>query len=184
LFRELAETVHSQGIIAVVKKPLYQLDKIKTHNKSLILVANAIQDPGNLGTIIRIGAAAGIDGIILTEGTVDMYNAKVIRATMGSIFQLPVVEKVPDKEIIKWFKEKRISIAIADVNAARNYYSVNMNIPLALIIGNENKGPSELWKSAADINIKIPMIGRAESLNAAVAAGILTYEALRQRNLG
>ena len=134
-----------------------------------------------MGTIIRTAAAAKSDAIILTHGSVELYNPKVIRSTMGSLFQVPIVHRLDDNQLIKWLQVHRINIVVADLHSEEYHYSADLRKPLALVIGNENKGPGLTWKRAAQKIVKIPIPGMTESLNAAVAAGILIYEVVRQR---
>jgi len=181
LFKEVSDTVNPQGIIAVVEQVEISLTDIILGANPLVVVLNGIQDPGNLGTIIRTSAAAGVTAVLLTKRTVDLYSPKVIRSTMGSLFQVPIVNGLDDEEAIEWLNSYSINIMVADVDSEEYYYSVNLKEPLALVIGNENKGPGEVWRRAARKKIKIPIPGTAESLNAAVAAGIILYDAVRQR---
>jgi len=181
LFKEISDTVNPQGIIAVVKQREISLADIILGTNPLIIVLNGIQDPGNLGTIIRTCAAANVTAVLLTKGTVDLYNPKVIRSTMGSLFQVPVVNSLDDNEVVKWLNHNSINIVVADLDGGEYYYSANLKEPLALVIGNENRGPNDIWKKAAGKKVKIPILGHTESLNASVAAGIILYDAVRQR---
>lgn len=181
LFKEISDTVSSQGIIAVAEQKEITLTELILGEDALLVVVNGLQDPGNLGTIIRTSAAAGATAVLLTKGTVDLFNPKVIRSTMGSLFQLPVVNSLDDEETINWLNHHSIKIIVADLDSEKCYYSVSLKESFALVIGNENRGPSDLWRKAADKLIKIPILGSTESLNAAVAAGIILYDAVRQR---
>jgi len=181
LFKEVSDTVSPQGIIAVVEQIEIPLADIILGANPLVVVLNGLQDPGNLGTIIRTSAAAGATAVLLTEGTVDLYNPKVIRSTMGSLFQLPIVNGLDDEEAVKWLSHNSINIIVADLDSEEYYYSVNLKKPFALVIGNENRGPNDIWRKAACKQIKIPILGSTESLNASVATGIILYEAVRQR---
>ena len=181
LFKKLSETVNSQGILAVIELIDVPLPKVNLDKNPFIVVLDSIQDPGNMGTIIRTAAAAKSDAIILTHGSVELYNPKVIRSTMGSLFQVPIVHRLDDNQLIKWLQVHRINIVVADLHSEEYHYSADLRKPLALVIGNENKGPGLMWKRAAQKIVKIPIPGMTESLNAAVAAGILIYEVVRQR---
>ena len=183
LFKSLSNTINSQGIIAVAEYMEISLDDITLDANPFIVVLNGIQDPGNAGTIIRTAAAAGTSAVFLTRGTVELYNPKVVRATMGSLFQVSIVNDLDDKRTVKWLKDHVINILVADLSGQEYYYSTNLKEPLALVIGNENKGPDDIWKKSADKKIKIPILGRTESLNASVAAGVLIYEVIRQRSI-
>ena len=181
LFKKISNTVSPQGIIAVAEQIKISLADISFKTNPLVVVLNSIQDPGNLGTIIRTSAAAGATAVLLTKGTVDLYNPKVIRSTMGSLFQVPIINGMDDYNAIEWLNQHSINIMVADLEGEEYYYSVNLKEPLALVIGNENKGPNDIWRRAADKKIKIPIPGLTESLNASVAAGIILYDVVRQR---
>ncbi|MBN2395217.1 MAG: RNA methyltransferase [Candidatus Atribacteria bacterium] len=181
LFKGISDTVHSQGIIAVVEKEEIQLEGLVLDENPLIVVLDGIQDPGNLGTMIRTSAAAKATAVLLTKGTVDLFNPKVIRSTMGSVFQIPIVRNIDDEAMIQWLNDHSINILVADLESKEYYFSINLKAPFALVIGNENKGPKEIWKNSALKIIKIPILGSTESLNASVAAGIILFDAVRQR---
>jgi TrmH family RNA methyltransferase len=181
LFKEVSDTVSPQGIIAVAEQIEISLADIIIGPNPLVVVLNGVQDPGNLGTIIRTSAAAGATAVLLPKGNVDLFNSKVIRSTMGSLFQVPIVDGLDDEEAVKWLNHNLINIIVADLDSEEYYYSVNLKEPFALVIGNENRGPNDVWRKAAYKQIKIPILGSAESLNASVAAGIILYEAVRQR---
>jgi len=181
LFKKVSDTVSPQGIIAVAEQIEISLADITLGTNSMVVVLNGLQDPGNLGTIIRTSAAVGATAVLLTKGTVDLYNPKVIRSTMGSLFQVPIVNGLDDDEAIKWLNHNSINIMVADLDGEEYYYSANLKEPFALVIGNENKGPNDIWGKAACKKIKIPILGATESLNASVAAGIILYDAVRQR---
>lgn len=180
LFKKISDTVSPQGIIAVAEQTEISLTDIMLGLNPLIVVLNGLQDPGNLGTIIRTSAAVGATAVLLTEGTVDLYNPKVIRSTMGSLFQVPIIN-VFDDEAVKWLSHHSINIMVADLDGEEYYYSANLKEPFALVIGNENRGPNNIWMKAACKKIKIPILGSTESLNASVATGIILYDAVRQR---
>ena len=146
-----------------------------------ILVLDRIQDPGNMGTLIRTAVAAGYKAILALSGTVDIYSPKVLRATAGMIFEIPVVY-VPDEEtLIGMLRESGRRIAVTSVDGGVPYYEEDLSSGIALIIGNEGQGVSDSLINRADVRVTIPMRGRIESLNAAVAAAILMYEAVRIR---
>jgi len=181
LFKKVSDTVSSQGMIAVVEQIEILLADIILGTNPLVVVLNGLQDPGNLGTIIRTSAAAGATAVLLTKGTVDLYNPKVVRSTMGSLFQVPIVSGLDDSETVKWLNYNSINIMVADLDSEEYYYSANLKDSFALVIGNENRGANDIWRKAAYKKIKIPILGSTESLNASVAAGIILYDAVRQR---
>ncbi len=189
LFREISDTETPQGILAVIKMDNYNLEDIIYKplnygigpNKGNIVVLDEIQDPGNMGTIIRTAEAAGFSGIIISKGCVDPYNPKVLRSTMGSIFHIPIFSCNNLAETLVKIKTNGTRIYAANLEGSKNYYEVDMTEDVAIVIGNEANGISSESVSMADEFIKIPMPGRVESLNASVAAGILMYEPLRQK---
>ncbi|QEK13639.1 23S rRNA (guanosine(2251)-2'-O)-methyltransferase RlmB [Crassaminicella thermophila] len=181
IFMEICDTQNPQGIIAVLPYELYNLDQVLNEGKGLFLVLDRIQDPGNLGTIIRTADAAGFDAVLLTKGCVDLYNLKTIRSTMGSVFHLPIINVGETKEIITFLKSENIRIISTSLNTNKYYDEVDYNGRVAFVIGNEANGVLKEVLENSDELVKIPMIGKAESLNASVAASIMMYEAVRQR---
>lgn len=183
LFKETSDTKTPQGILAVCLKKQYELDNILTLANPFLLIINNLQDPGNLGTIIRVADASGVDCIIISKNTVDLYNPKVLRATMGSIFHLPIINEVDINEYILKLKQNHINILATHLNAAINFYSTDLTKPTAIIVGNEANGLTDDISAKADTLVKIPMIGKAESLNVSMATAIVLYEGVRQRLL-
>jgi len=170
-----------QGIIASAKPNSSDLGSLFEKSDPLIVIAYEIQDPGNLGTIIRTCDAAGCSGLILSKGTVDPYNDKVIRASSGSIFRLNIIKADDIIELISSLKRRGIKVLSAASNAEQSIFNADLSGPTALIIGNEGKGvPGEIEKLSSG-TLSIPMEGGTESLNAAVSAAVILYEALRQR---
>lgn len=176
-FDEMVQTVTPQGIMAVVKRNDKSTDEIvagihKEHLRFLIL--ENLQDPGNLGTIIRTAEAAGYDGILMNKGTVDIYNPKVVRATMGAIFRVPFAYAQETKEMIDVCRRHGITVygaALDGEDIRREKYGER----IAFVIGNEANGITKETLLCCDRNVRIPMAGNVESLNAAVAAGLLMY---------
>ena len=157
-------------------------EKLPLKDRGLIVVIDGIQDPGNLGAIIRTSDASGADAVVILPGTCNTFMAKVIRSTAGSIFNVPVVHTTPD-EFLGWILQKKIKLIVASVDAERSVHETDLNVPLALAFGNEAHGVSKKLRESADMFLKIPMPGKAESLNVAISAAICLYEAVRQRNL-
>lgn len=179
LFQEISDTENPQGIIGVAEFKISELeDLINIDNPSLIFL-DGLQDPGNLGTIIRTCDAFNLDGIILGEGSVDPYNPKVVRATMGSIFRVPLVVSNNSLETLSKLQKSKIKILATSLETNSPIYDVDYKEGFALVIGNESKGVSEEIIKLSDQLIKIPMPGFAESLNAGVAASIIMYEAMK-----
>jgi len=179
LFKELISTEQPQGIVAVASMK----DNILKDDGSFYLLCDKVQDPGNLGTIIRTAHAAGVDGIILTKGTVDIYNDKTVRATMGSLFYLPVVYDDDNLSLIKSLKEKDFKIVVTSLDTDKDFYEEDLKGKVVLTVGNEGNGVSDEVYELADTKVKIPMPGNAESLNVAVASSIIMYEKVRQEKI-
>jgi len=177
----LADTKTPQGIMAVVRKKEFFLEKSFLKKTSLLLGLDNIRDPGNLGTIIRTADAAGADGILLSRGCVELYNPKVVRSTMGSVFHLPLIEKLELKDIIPQLKNSGFKIFASEVRKGKDYTTINYPEKICLLIGSEASGIGKEVLNLADERIKIPIYGKAESLNASVAAGILLYQITRQK---
>ncbi|HHW31903.1 MAG TPA: RNA methyltransferase [Clostridiaceae bacterium] len=180
LFKEISDTETPQGIIAVVKQSKHTLSDIMANNRNIIILEE-IQDPGNMGTIIRTADAAGFSGVITTKGCVDVYSPKVIRSTMGSIFRIPVCTGAGISEIISRLKAEGIKVYASHLEGKASLYDIDLRSDMAIIIGNESRGLSKEASASADALVQIPMLGGAESLNASVAAAILMYECVRQR---
>lgn len=183
VFQKISDTQTPQGVLCVMKMPAYALkDLLTTENKApLLLVLEDIQDPGNLGTIFRAGEGAGIDGVIMTKNTVDIFNPKVIRSTMGSIYRVPFLVAPDISQAIKDLKSNDVSVYAAHLDDSADYDTCDYTAPTAFLIGNEANGLKRETADMADCSIKIPMKGQVESLNAAVASSVLMYEAARQR---
>ncbi len=169
----LAETKNSQGIFCVVQQKKYDLEAILGQKKQLIVVICEGQDPGNVGTIIRTCDWFGIETILLSKGSVELHNSKVIRSTMGSIFHLLVVEGIDLNLVLPRLKQLGYYIFGCDVNGEYLYHRIDYPIPLALVVGNENRGINKDFYPYLDKTVKIPSYGKAESLNMALAAAII-----------
>lgn len=181
VFDAMADTEHTQGILAVCQKKELSLSAFPLKQTGLYLLAEEIQDPGNLGTIIRTADACKVDGIFLSKGCVDLYNAKVLRSTMGSLFHIPIFQNVDLIEYLDTIQQNQIAVFAAHLKATEYYYHTDFKKGCAFVIGNEGKGISDALAKKCNQFIKIPMIGQAESLNASVATGVLLYEVVRQR---
>lgn len=183
VFVHMSDTQTPQGIMAVVSMNDWKLDTIfSSHKKPLIICIQNLQDPGNLGTIMRMAEGAGVSGIVASANTVDIYNPKTIRSTMGSIYRVPFVYVDDFIGTIKIMKEKGIHVYAAHLEGTKSYTEPDYRLPTAFLVGNEANGLSCDVAHAASEYIKIPMRGEVESLNAAVACTVLTYEAVRQRD--
>ena len=183
IFKEISQTQTPQGILAVVRQTCYDIEQMlsKAHPAPLLLILESIQDPGNLGTMIRMAEGAGVDGIIMNKTTADIYNPKVVRSTMGSIFRVPFIYTAKLQETLVMLKSRGILLYAAHLQGEKWYFHENYRKPSAFLIGNEAHGLTDETAAMADTFVKIPMEGRVESLIAAIAATILMYEAKRQR---
>ena len=178
LFSSLCDTVHSQGVIAVVRKPQIRAEDLMRRG-GCIAVLDRLQDPGNAGTIIRTAEAAGFDGIIAMRGSVDLFAPKTVRSAAGSLIRMPVVTDLEEEELIRLTADHNCRLVVSALEDAEDCFTVRMTAPLALVIGNEGSGVSPGLLKAADRRVRIPMAGEIESLNAAVAAGVLMYQIRR-----
>ncbi len=180
VFSRISETKTPQGILCLVQMPKYGLEDLLSQSPHLLVLEN-IQDPGNLGTMIRAGEGAGVTGVIMDKTTVDIFNPKTIRSTMGSLFRVPFYVTEDLQLTIAELKEKGIAIYAACLDGQKLYDEPDYTLPCGFLIGNEAGGLSERTAALADVRIRIPMEGQVESLNAAVASALLMYEASRQR---
>lgn len=182
VFQRVSDTQTPQGIMAVVKQPSYQLEELVRGEDTMLLVLDSIQDPGNLGTMIRTGEGAGITGVIMNPSTVDLFNPKTVRSTMGSMYRVPFYISQDLIHILKELKEKNhIEFFAAHLDGTAMYDAFDYRGPCGFLIGNEGNGLSDEVARCANQFIRIPMEGKVESLNAAVAASLLMYESNRQR---
>lgn len=184
VFAKMSDTKTPQGILLVMRQPVYTLEQMTNVPFPLLVLIESLQDPGNLGTIIRTGEGAGVTGVILSEDTVDIFNPKTIRATMGSVFRVPFLYVENLRKVIQRLHERGIQTYAAHLEGKRYYDGVSYRQGTAFLIGNEGRGLSRETAKLAGEYVKIPMEGQVESLNAAVAASLLMYEAHRQRQTG
>lgn len=180
LFYQLTQTQHAQDIILVGQQKIHSLSALPATGDSLVV--DRLQDPGNMGTIIRSCAATNIDQVIIMPGTVDIYNPKVLRATAGAFFKMNFYLAKDEGQVIYQLEALKKEIVCADGGGDVLLFDMEKHGPQALVIGNENLGPSEAFRAAAHQVVAIPMPGGTESLNASVAASLLVYEVLRKGN--
>lgn len=183
VFKKVSDTQTPQGILCVMKQYHYRLEDLFQKQDPLLLILEDIQDPGNLGTMVRTAEGAGVDGIIMSKKTVDIYNPKTIRSTMGSVYRMPFLYVEDLLEVMQQLRERGVSLYAAHLKGKQFYHQIDYTGATAFLIGNEGNGLKEETAQAADVYMKIPMQGQVESLNAAVASVILMYEAARQRML-
>lgn len=182
VLKAASETQTPQGILALVKMPAYSLsDCLNTEHPCLLALEN-IQDPGNLGTMLRTGEGAGVNGVILTRNSADIFNPKTLRATMGSVYRMPFYLSEDLKTDIQALKNQGITVYAAHLKGQASYHKPDYTKGTVFLIGNEGNGLTEETAALADSLIRIPMEGNVESLNAAIAAALLMYEVHRQRH--
>ena len=179
LFEQLSQTETTQGIMAIVEKPELSPDRFLDRGGGNFIVLDRLQDPGNIGTILRTADAAGYELAIVMKGTADVFSPKAVRAATGSLFRMPVVFMDSVDELMEFTRAAGKKLVATCFDTDRYYYDENLKENIALIIGNEGSGISRELIECSDLKIKIPMHGNIESLNASVAAGILMYEAVR-----
>ena len=184
VFRKMSDTQSPQGILSVVRQTHSDLVNILDQDNPMLLLLEDVQDPGNLGTMFRSAEGAGVNGILMSGGTADVYNPKVVRSTMGAIFRMPFlyVDSIP--ETMGQLRKKGICTYAAHLQGKKSYDEMDYTKPCAFLIGNEGNGLSREAAEAADTYILIPMLGKVESMNAGTSAAILTFEAARQRRTG
>lgn len=184
VFHKLSYRDRPDGLLAVAPqrhKTLLQLEKsLKGKDSPFLVVAEAIEKPGNLGTILRSSDAVGLDALIVCDHCTDIHNPNVVRASVGTLFTVPVIE-AKGAETLEWLKKNQIAVLAATPSAKKEYTEVDLTQPLAVVVGTEQLGLSDRWMKGADIQVRIPMCGVADSLNVAMATTLLLYEALRQR---
>ncbi|MCM1257017.1 MAG: RNA methyltransferase [Roseburia sp.] len=181
VFLAVCGTKTPQGILSVIKMPKWDIKKLLRQKNGFFLLLEGIQDPGNLGTMIRTGEGAGITAVIASKTTVDVFNPKTIRSTMGSIFRVPFFAAEDFFEVISQMKSQSVKIFAAHLEGSVSCYEPDYKGSVGFLIGNEGNGLTKEAAALADTPIRIPMEGSVESLNAAVAAAVLMYEANRQR---
>ncbi len=183
-FKDACETDTPQGVIAVAEKMNSSLDDIINKDELCMVLLHEVRDPGNAGTIIRTADACGLDAVLLSKGSVDLYNGKTIRSTMGSLFHIPVIQNLDTVETIEELKGSGVVTIGADPHSAANCIELPGYKKCTIIIGNESQGIGSDISAVLDQNVRIPMPGRAESLNAGIAASIMMYEfSVRKRHV-
>jgi TrmH family RNA methyltransferase len=183
VMKHMSDTETPQGILAVVTQPAYELSDLMADDKPLLMVLENVQDPGNLGTIFRTAEGAGVNGIIMSADTVDIFNPKTVRSTMGSLYRMPFVISSNLIETIDELQHQGVKFYAAHLAGEKYYDGYDYTGATGFLIGNEGNGLTDVIADKADEYVKIPMGGKLESLNAAMAAGVLMYEANRQRRI-
>ena len=181
LYRKVAYRESTEGVIAEVECRDLRLEDLALTENPLVMVLESVEKPGNLGAVLRSADAARADAVIVCDPLTDLYNPNLIRASLGGIFTVPTVA-ASSEETIAWLKARGIRILTAQLQDSSWYYDIDMTVGTALVMGTESTGLTDVWRRAADAHIRIPMLGRLDSLNVSVSAAILLFEAVRQRN--
>ena len=180
LYEKVAYRGSTEGIIAEVRAVPRRLSDLRLGEAPLVMALESVEKPGNLGAVLRSADAAGADAVIICDPLTDIWNPNLIRSSVGAIFSVPVAV-CSSEEAIAFFKERRIRILTAQLQDSEWYYAADMTAGTAIVMGTESTGLTQIWRDAADAHIKIPMLGRLDSLNVSVSASVLLYEAVRQR---
>ncbi|MCH9634122.1 MAG: 23S rRNA (uridine(2479)-2'-O)-methyltransferase [Chlamydiae bacterium] len=181
VFEKISYRDRPDGLIAIAKQTTSLLDQLTFKNEApFVILAVGIEKPGNLGTILRSADAVGADAVFVVDKVTDIYNPNVIRASVGTLFTQPVFQ-VTSNEIYPWLKQQGIQIVASSPDAQLNYTEANYQLPTAILVGSEQYGLQDHWFKKADLSVSIPMLGCADSLNAATSTTVLLYEVLRQR---
>lgn len=181
VFKHVSETQTPQGVLCIVKQKKHDLDTLLDIENPHFIVLDNLQDPGNMGTIIRTAEGAGVDAVFMSKDCVDIYNPKTIRSTMGSIYRMPTIYIEDTVKLLELFKEKGVKSYAAHLDGKNSYDKENYRDGTAILIGNEGNGLRDEVSENADIKVRIPMEGQVESLNAAIAAAVLMFEVAKQR---
>ncbi len=190
VFEKISYRDNPDGWLGIFPVPKTTLDDLKLSELPFLIVAESVEKPGNLGAILRTADAAHVDAVIVCDPRVDLWNPNVVRASRGTIFTVPTVE-VDSQTALAWIKRRpelvegsrKMRVLAATPSAEVLYTDVNMKEPIALAVGTEDEGLTDFWMQNADIKVKIPMLGKVNSLNVSIATALITYEAVRQRNL-
>jgi TrmH family RNA methyltransferase len=180
VFEKMSYRDNPDGWLGIFPIPKIPLEEIKVSAIPLVIVAESIEKPGNLGAILRTADAARVDAVIVCDPRVDIWNPNVVRASRGAIFTVPTVESA-NSNALAWLKSRGMQILAATPSADNLYTDVNLREPVAIVVGTEDRGLTDFWMSNADIKVQIPMMGKVNSLNVSIATALLAYEAVRQR---
>jgi RNA methyltransferase, TrmH family len=180
VFEKMSYRENPDGWLGVFPIPHLFLEDIKLSDPPLIVIAESVEKPGNLGAILRTADAAHVDAVLVCDPRVDAYSPNVVRASRGAVFTVPVVE-MESGLALAWLQQRGIQILAATPSAEAEYTRQNLRLPLAIAVGTEDEGLSELWMNQADLRVRIPMMGKVNSLNVSIATALIVFEALRQR---
>ena len=180
VFEKISYRENPDGWMGIFPIPKISLADLTLSKTPLMIVAESIEKPGNLGAILRTADAAGVDALLVCDARVDVWNPNVVRASRGAVFSVPVVE-CENAEALKWLKRGGMRVVAASPAAEEIYSDVDLKSPVAIVVGTEDEGLSDFWMTNADVKVKIPMMGKVNSLNVSVSTALIVYEAMRQR---
>jgi TrmH family RNA methyltransferase len=181
VFEKMSYRDGPDGWMGIFPIPHHSLDELKLGKAPLIIIAESVEKPGNLGAILRTADAAHVDAVLVCDPRVDIWNPNVIRASRGAVFTVPTVE-VDSPNALAWLRSRKMRVLAATPAAEVLYTAVDLKGPIALAVGTEDEGLTDFWMQNADLKVKIPMLGKVNSLNVSIATALITYEAIRQRN--
>lgn len=181
VYEKIAYRGSTEGCVAIVRSRSLHLEDLQLPEHPLIIVLERVEKPGNIGAVLRTADAAGADAVLVCDSPTDLFNPNLIRSSIGAIFTVPTVS-CTSEECIAYLKAKGIQILTAQLQDSRLYYDTPMHCGTAIVMGTESTGLTNAWREAADSHIRIPMLGRLDSLNVSISAAVLLYEAVRQRN--
>ncbi len=181
VFEKMSYRDNPDGWLGIFPTPKKSLNDLKLSASPLVIVAESVEKPGNLGAILRTADAASVDAVIVCDPRVDLWNPNVIRASRGAVFAVATVE-AESPTALAWLRLRKMRVLAATPSAEVLYTDVNLSEPIAIAVGTEDEGLTDFWMQNADIKVKIPMLGRVNSLNVSIATALITYESVRQRN--
>ena len=180
VFEKISHRENPDGWMGIFPIPQTSLNDLHPGTSPLVIVAESIEKPGNLGAILRTADAAGVDAVLLCDPRVDLWNPNVVRASRGTVFSVSVVE-CDNESALKWLKSRAMRVLAATPSADATYSAIDLRGPVAIAVGTEDEGLTDFWMSKADVRVKIPMTGKVNSLNVSVSTALIVYEAVRQR---
>ena len=180
VFEKISYRDNPDGWLGIFSIPHASVDDLMLSDSPLVIVAESIEKPGNLGAILRTADAAQIDALLVCDPRVDIWNPNVVRASRGTVFSVPVIE-CDNSAALKWIRSQRLRVLSATPAAESVYSDIDLREPIAIVVGTENEGLTDFWLENADMRVKIPMFGKVNSLNVSVSTALIVYEALRQR---
>ncbi len=181
VFEKMSYRDNPDGWLGIFPIPKISLDDLKLSESPLVIVAESVEKPGNLGAILRTADAAKVDAVLVCDPRVDLWNPNVIRASRGAVFAVPTVE-VESPNALAWLRLRKMRVLAATPSAETLYTDVDLREPIAIAVGTEDEGLTDFWMQNADLKVKIPMLGKVNSLNVSIATALITYESVRQRN--